>query len=155
MAASARGCSRRLFLFSGLAAPLLAQEKTGANFPPEVKRYEDPSTELEVYRLTDPGHSSMLPAHYNRAISQYSAWMIFCCDRGGEPQAFRMDLKTGETRELTPVEDLDGSSLTLTPDNRSLCFFSGRILFITGVGGRARQLYQVPDGWDRSEGLSR
>ncbi|MGA3015820.1 MAG: hypothetical protein ABSF62_01785 [Bryobacteraceae bacterium] len=154
MAGLARGFSRRGFLFSGFAAALLAQEKPGASFPSAVKRYSDPTTELDVYRLTDPSYPSTLPAAYNRAIAHNNAWMLFCCDRNGSPQAFRLDLKSGETRELTTVEDLDGSSLTLTPDNRSFCFFAGRSLFLSGLGGRPRELYKIPEGWERTAGLS-
>jgi len=148
-----REFTRRGFLFSSAAAPLAAQSRK-TTYPSEVKRYEDPSTELDVYRLTDPGHSSTLPAYYNRAIAHNNASLIFCCDRNGTPQAHRMDLKTGETRELTEAQDLDGGSLTLTPDNRWFCYFAGRQLFISTMAGRARQLYEVPDGWERCPGLT-
>ncbi len=154
MAGLARGCSRRGFLFSALAARLLSQERSGTSFPSAVKRYSDPTTELDVYRLTDPSYSSTLPAAYNRDIAHNNASMLFCCDRGGSPQAFRLDLKSGETTELTTVEDLDGSSLTLTPDNRSFCFFAGRSLFHSALGGRPRELYKIPNGWERTAGLS-
>jgi oligogalacturonide lyase len=147
--------TRRGFLLSGIAASqLTAQQKKGASFPPEVKRYEDPTTELDVYRLSDPSHASILPAYYNRAIAHNSGSLLFCCDRGGTPQAHRMDLKTGETKELTDAEDLDGSSLTLTPDNRSFCYFAGKQLYISTLAGRPRLLYQVPEGWERCLGLS-
>ena len=154
-----RACSRRGFLFSGFATGVfaqekLAQERTGASFPSAVKRYSDPTTDFDVYRLTDPSYSSTLPAAYNRAIAHNNAWMLFCCERNGSPQAFRLDLKSGETRELTTVEDLDGSSLTLTPDNRSFCFFAGRSLFLSALGGRPRELYKIPAGWERTAGLS-
>ena len=125
-----------------------------ASFPSAVKRYPDPTTDFDVYRLTDPSYSSTLPAAYNRAIAHNNAWMLFCCERNGSPQAFRLDLKSGETRELTTVQDLDGSSLTLTPDNRSFCFFAGRALFISGLAGRPRELYKIPEGWERAAGLS-
>ena len=154
MAGLPRGLSRRGFLFSGIATGLLAQERPSASFPSAVKRYTDPTTDFDVYRLTDPSYSSMLPTAYNRAIAHNNASMLFCCDRNGSPQAFRLDLKSGETKELTAVEDLDGSSLTLTPDNRSFCFFAGRALFISGLGGRPRELYKIPEGWERTAGLS-
>jgi oligogalacturonide lyase len=154
MAGLARDCSRRGFLFSGIATAVLAQERPGASFPSAVKRYPDPTTDFDVYRFTDPAYSSTLPAAYNRAIAHNSASMLFCCDRNGSPQAFRLDLKSGETKELTTVEDLDGSSLTLTPDNRSFCFFAGRSLFLSLLGGRPRELYKIPDGWERIAGLS-
>lgn len=155
MAGPGRNFSRRGFLFStAAAAQLAAQQKKTGSFPSEVKRYEDPTTELDVYRLTDPGHSSTLPAYYNRAIAHNSGSMIFCCDRSGTPQAHRMDLKTGETRELTDANDLDGSSLTLTPDNRWFCYFAGRQLFMSTLAGHVKPLYRVADGWERCPGLT-
>ncbi len=116
----ARGATRRSFLSSLCAAlPLMAQETKGETFPASFHRYSDPTTELDVIRLTDPAYSSELPAWYNRVIARNSGSLLFSCDRGGSPQAFRMDLKTAQTRQLTSARDLDGSSLTMMPDNRS------------------------------------
>ena len=85
--------SRRSFLLSGLGARLLAQAGRGAAFPGAVRRYADPMTEFDVYLLTDPAHTSLLPAYYNRAITKNSATLLFTSDRPGSTQAFRMDLK--------------------------------------------------------------
>jgi oligogalacturonide lyase len=150
----AGGFSRRSLLVSALAVRLRAQERGAPAFPSEITPYLDDTTELDVYRLTDPAHTSTLPAGYNRAIARDSAWMLFCCNRQGTPQVFRMDLRTGETRPLTSVEGLDGTSVTLTPDNRLFCFFAGRSLYAAAVAGRPRQLYEVPEGWDRCPGMS-
>src|SRR5271157_2251262 len=96
------GWTRRSFLATGFASAVFAAEgHKGANFPAAIRRYADPTTELDVYRLTDPAYASVLPAYYNRAIARNSAWMLFGCDRGGTPQAFRLDLKTGDMRQLT------------------------------------------------------
>src|SRR6516165_7793255 len=60
--------SRRFVLASGiLAVPGLATEPgtRGEVFASEWKRYSDPATELDVYRLTEPAYSSMLPAFSN------------------------------------------------------------------------------------------
>ena len=148
--------SRRSFLFSALAAVgLKAQTSKGRSFPGEPHPYADPTTELAVYRLTTPEYASSLPAYYSRAIARNSAELLFCSDRTGTPQAFRMDVKTGEQHQLTEAADLDGSSLTFTPDNRSLVFFAGRSLFVAGMSNlRERQLYRVPDGWERAPGMN-
>ena len=149
--------SRRSLLVSGLAAARLpaAVGSKGNAFPSEWKRYPDPSTELEVLRLTDPEHASTLPASYNRAIAKNSSFLLYSSDRSGSAQAFRMDLKAGGTRQLTEVEDLDGASLTLTPDNRSFCYFAGRALYVTSLATlHERELYQVPEGWERCPGMS-
>src|SRR5579883_2968005 len=114
------GWTRRTFLGAGFAAAAFGAEgHKGTSFPSAFRRYSDPATELEVYRLTDPASASILPAYYNRAIARNSSWILFASDREGSPQAFRLDLKNGESKQLTDAQDLDPSSLTLTPDNRS------------------------------------
>ena len=141
MAGTASRASRRAFLGSALAAlKLAAQSQKGAAFAPEWLRYEDPTTEMEVVRLTDPAYSSALPAHYNRAVAHSGASLICGSDRTGQPQAFRIDLRTGDARQLTEVAELDVASLALSPDSRSFCCFAGRSLLRvnlpaeTGVG---------------------
>jgi len=148
--------SRRSFLVSGIAAAGLAAEgPKGTSYPSAWHRYSDALTELEVFRLTDPAYSSVLPAHYNRAISKNSGFLLYGCDRGGSTQAFRMDLKSGATRQLTEAENLDAASLTLTPDNRQFCYFAGRSLFIAALATlRERELYKVPEGWERCAGMT-
>ena len=160
MAGSACRFSRRTFLIAGLAGTRLSAQgpegtPKGTTFPSDWRRYSDPTTEMEVYRLTDPAYSSTMPAYYNRAIARSSGWMLFGCDRGGSRQAFHMDLKSGETRQLTEAEELDGASIALLPDNRSFCYFAGRSLHIANLAtSRERKLYQVPEGWDRGAGMS-
>ena len=152
----ARNATRRSFLTTVCAAlPAFPQEKQGELFPAGSHHYADPTTDLDVIRLTDPAYSSILPAWYSRAIARNSGFMLFCCDRAGSAQAFRIDLKTAQQRQLTNLRDLDGSSLTLTPDNRSFCFFAGRSLYISNLSTQhERELYQVPEGWERCAGLS-
>src|SRR5437762_358018 len=95
-----------------------------------------------------------MTAYYNRGIARNSAWMLFCCDRNGTPQGFRMDLKTGEAKQLTEAKELDAASLTLLPDNRSFCYFAGRSLYMVNLSSlRQRELYQIPEGWERGPGM--
>ena len=156
MAGVALGLSRRRLLLSGIAAVgLRAEGRKAEVFRSDMVRYADPLTDLEVFRLTSPDYSSTLTAYYNRGIARNSGWMLFGCDRSGSPQGFRLDLKTGEARQLTQVEGLDGTSLTLLPDNRSFCYFAGRSLYMSGVSTlREREVYEVPEGWERGSGAS-
>ena len=156
MARFARRLSRRSVLLSGLAAlPLFADTGKGTAFPTEWRRYADPLTELEVFRLTDPAYTSILPSYIGREITHNSGSLLFCCDHPGTPQAFLMDLKSGAIRQLTEVEDLAGDSLTLTPDSRSFCYFAGPSLAIATLSSlRQRELYRIPEGWQRTEGLT-
>jgi oligogalacturonide lyase len=123
-------------------------------FEAEVDRYPDPTTEFQVYRLTDPSDSSILPGRYNRVISRNSGMLLYCSDRTGSRQAFRMDLKTGDSQQLTESEDLDGNSLMLLPDNRSFCFSAGRAVYASSLGNlRERPIYAAADGWDLASAL--
>src|ERR1039458_9318675 len=120
MAGTASRASRRVFLGSALAAlKLAAQSQKSPALAQEWRRFEDPTTEIEVVRLTDPAHSSALPAYYNRTVTRNSASLIYGADRTGQPQAFRIDLKTGEARQLTEVAELDVASMALSPASRS------------------------------------
>jgi oligogalacturonide lyase len=147
--------SRRSLLLSDLAVRLLGQGGRGSTFPAASRRYSDPTTELDVFLLTDPAYASTLPAHYNRALANNSGSLYFASDRTGSAQAFRMDLKTAQTRQLTEAAELDGGSMTLTPDNRSLGYFAGRTLCLANLTTlRERKLYEVAEGWERCQGMS-
>jgi oligogalacturonide lyase len=148
--------SRRTWLATLLAAPAArAQASKSAAFPAEARRYSDPVTEFEVLRLTDPSFASQLSAPYNRDISRGSSFLIYSSARSGSFQACRMDLKTGQIHQLTEAESLDPASLTMTPDNRAFCYAAGGTLFFSSlVTLRERELYPIPDGWERCPGLS-
>jgi oligogalacturonide lyase len=134
---------------------LRGQTEKSKALPSEWRRYSDPATEFEVYRLTDPAHSSRLTAYYNRTLAHRSAFLLFSSDRTGTRQAFRMDLKSGECKQLTQSQDLDSGSLTLLPDDRGFCLFDGRFLRQLNMATlRDRQVYQVPEGWKRGPGFS-
>jgi oligogalacturonide lyase len=148
------GLTRRSLLVSGALTRVLSAEK-GTAFGSDAERYADPLTELDVYRLTSPEYTTTMTAYYNRGIAHNSGWMVCCCDRTGSSQAFRLDLKNGEMRQLTQVEGLDGSTLTLTPDERSLCFFAGSSLCMAAPSGaREREIYKIPEGWERGTGMT-
>jgi oligogalacturonide lyase len=79
---------------------------------------------------------------------------LFACDRPGAFQAFRLELKTGESRQLTDAAALDRSSLTLTSDERSFCYFDGASLRLTNLANlREREVYRTPEGFEPAGGL--
>ncbi|MFN7994056.1 MAG: oligogalacturonate lyase family protein [Bryobacteraceae bacterium] len=144
--------TRRFFVFSGMASWAFPEQK-GALIPSGWHRYSDPATELEVLRLTDPGFSSWLPAYYGRGISRHGAFLLYSNDSTASQQAYRMDLHTGESRQLTRAERLDPSSVSLTPDERGFCYFDGPALHhMTLANSRDREVYHVADGWERCAG---
>lgn len=134
---------------------LSAEVEKGKVFGSDWRRFSDPATEFEVYRLTDPSYSSYLPAYEARVISRRNNLLLFCSDRTGSPQAFGMDLHSGESRQLTDAEALDGSSLSLAPDDRTFFFFDGpslRQVNLTNL--RQREIYRIPQDWQRCPGVN-
>lgn len=124
-------------------------------FPSDFRKFPDPATEFEVVRLTDPAHTSHLPAYYNRAMARRGGFLIFSSDRTGSHQVFRMDLKSGECRQLTEVEALDPGSATLLPEERGFCCFDGGVLRqIQMASLKEREIYTVAEGWTRCPGMS-
>jgi oligogalacturonide lyase len=147
--------TRRAFLATLASSALPAEVERGKSLPPEWKRYSDPATEFDVYRLTDPAFPSYLTAYYNRAISRRHGFLLFSSGRTGSNQAYRMDLKTGELRQLTQAKDLDTQTLSLFPDEHAFSFFDGPSLRLTNLSTlRDREVYRVPDGWTHGEGSS-
>jgi len=148
--------TRRGLLLSGLASRAFAEERPAlATLPSAWKRYTDPSTEFPVLRLTDPRHSSWLPPYYTRAIARHSSFLIYATDAAGSPQPYRMDLHTGESRQLTDAAHFDPTAFALVPGERGICYFDGPELQTTQLSNaRPREVYRVPDGWARCPGLS-
>jgi oligogalacturonide lyase len=109
----------------------------GAAFPSEQRRYPDPATELEVFRLTDPAHSAYLPRH---GASKRNNFLLYASDRTGTWQAFRLDLKSGESRQLTEAEPISPATLTLLPDDRGFLYCAADTLHLALLNGHTREI---------------
>jgi oligogalacturonide lyase len=144
---------RRAFLWSLAGAPVGLAAKDQL-IPSEIKRYKDAATEFDVFRLTDPAHESRLPAYYERALPRNGSFLIYSSDRSGTMQAYRMDMKNGQSRTLTEASALVTESLALA-DERNICYLDGRSLFLTNLGTlRGREVYRIEDGFEAGRGLS-
>lgn len=147
--------TRRSLLALFAASGFSVERGKGALFGSELQRFADPATELDVFRLTNPAYSTYMPAYYSRALSRKGQFILCWSDRTGSPQAFRINLKSGEWLQLTEAEALDGSSLTLMPDERSFCLFDGPALKRVDFSKlREHEIYRVPDGWQKCPGAS-
>jgi oligogalacturonide lyase len=121
----------------------------------EIRRYTDPVTEFPVFRLTSPSSSAWLPAWNQSATVRRGHTLLYVSDRGGSLQAWRMDTRSGESKRLTEAQALDRGSVTLTPDQHSICFVDGRSVGIHPLsGGRERVAYRVPDTHHPAGGFS-
>ena len=147
--------TRRTVLVSGFATAIARTAEQPKSFPPEWARFSDPATEWEVFRLTGLGSGSHLPFPYGRVISRHGVFLLFWSDRTGSAQAFQFDLRTGAISGLTSAAALDGSSLTLMPDDHSFCCFDGDTLSeIHFTRLHQREICTVSQGWKRTPGFS-
>lgn len=139
----ARGkLTRRLFL-SGLPA-LRAWGASGNIFPAEAKRYADAATEFEVLRLTDPAHTCRLTSYYNRGISRRNSFLLYSSDRGNEVQAYRMDLKTFESEQVTHASALLPDSLVLGNNEKEFYYVDGRTVYSANFSNlRHKPIYEA------------
>jgi len=136
------------------AVPLaaLASRRT---VPDERRRYPDPATEFEVVRLTDPAHPSYLPSTYNQIFSRRDRFLLYGSRREDGLQAYAMDLRNGASQQLTSAGSLDLSSLTLTPDERNLCYLDqGTLMMIAVRGTTPRPVYRIASGSEPGSGMS-
>lgn len=154
-----RAQTRRWFVASLSAASassaIIAAEigGKGHTVPAAVFRYPDPSTEFPVARLTDPAHSSALPASYQHPISKRN-FMLYASDMTGRFEAFRMDLKTGQSKQLTDAEKLNPVCLALLPDDRGFCYVDGDRVFESGFSAlHPREVYRISEDFEAG-GLS-
>ncbi len=147
--------TRRAFVASLAGAGVcLAADKNQA-LPSEAKRYADEATENTVIRLTDPAHQSWLPAYYGRPISRKSDFLIYSSDRSGAVQAYRLDLKNGQSHALTETPDLVAGSLTLAPDDREFAYLAGQSLYLGRMNAvHAREVYRAEAGFNFGTGFS-
>lgn len=133
--------SRRAFV-----AVLPFASRAADIYPSQSKRLRDPATEFEITRLTDPSYNSWLIAPPSRSIARNS--LLYCSDRNGPMQAYRLDIKSGESRQVTNAAKLDRKMVASLPDERTTCYFDDRTLMASN-GHRSRTVYQVEGAWER------
>jgi len=137
---------------SGIGAHSISRREfvslaVGAITGPEFQRYSDPATELEVVRLTNPAFASGLAATHLRQFTKRSDALIYWSDRDGTRQLYRLDLKGGESKQLTSASALDTENFSLSPDDRYLYYFDGPVLqSVSSSALKPRELYSIPNG---------
>jgi oligogalacturonide lyase len=144
--------SRRWFLASLPAACLGQTVGKGRVLASAFKRYADPATENVVTRLTDPAYASILAAG-THSVSRHG-FLVCASNASGRYEAYRIDLKSGQQKQLTDADDLDPYSLTLLADDRSIIYLNGPTLETVNLSSlRAHEVYKIPQGFERSRGI--
>ena len=146
--------TRRALLAAVSGAMDAARAQTGSTIPPEFKRYADAATEIPVTRLTDPAHTSFLPAPHLAAANRHGSLLLYANDRSGQMQLYRMDLKSGVSHQLTAAEPVLPSAATLLPGERNIAYLAGRALVVRPIRpGQERIVYRAPDGFELTGGF--
>ena len=140
---------RRSFLALAALPTFLKAAGRGSELAPAVSPYDDLATDLSVTRLTDPAVSSILPRASSGPLSRRGNFMLFASDSSGRYEAYRMDLKKGEARQVTEADALMPSSLTLLPNGNTFYYFDGdRLMSASFSTARPTQLYKLEAGFE-------
>jgi oligogalacturonide lyase len=141
--------SRRWFLASLPAACFGQSGAKGRVLPSAFKRYADPATELSVVRLTDPAFTSILAS-----VSKHG-FLICASNLSGRFEAYRIDLKSGQQKQLTDAADLDPHSVQLQADGRAIVYLDGPSLMAANLPSlKVREVYKTADEFGRGVGIS-
>jgi oligogalacturonide lyase len=149
------GCSRRMF-FAAAAGACCGTEKNGGKgreYPSDAKRFLDAATEFPIRRLTSPDYATLLASNRNRTFIGRNA-VLLASDRGGSMQIFRLELKSGDMRQLTSATALDPESIALFSRDRMICYFDGAAVRRLDVKSlREHEIYRIPEGVQRTSGV--
>ncbi|MEO5926176.1 MAG: hypothetical protein ABIR70_20305 [Bryobacteraceae bacterium] len=139
--------SRRSLLAFAVLPSFLKAAGRGTALAPALSRYDDLATDLSVTRLTDPAVSSILPPASANPIGKN--FLLYASDASGRFEAYRMDLKKGEARQVSEAAALVPESLALLPGEGSYCYFDGDRLMTASLSAiRATQAYKASDGFE-------
>ena len=101
--------------------------KKGQIYPDQRRKYTDSRSGNTVWQLTDlPGHSSHVPYYSTSHATPDSRWLIYGSDRAdqeGHFNFFKMDLRTGESVQLTESGLVQHDACDLSRDGKELYYF--------------------------------
>ena len=141
--------SRRAFLAAGLPALQIGRAAgKGQQFPGEARRYPDPLTDREVWRLTGLANPHFLPPNHQRFAAQKNGFLLLAGRRTGDTQIYRLELPSGRMAQLSQGPGLAPFSICLAPDEKSLFFLQNGTLKHMGLRTlREREIHRIEDGW--------
>jgi Tol biopolymer transport system component len=103
--------------------------KKGKTYPSQRKSHRDAKSGATVWQLTDtPGRTTQTLYYTNRHATHDSRWLLYASDRANDAEhfdLFKMDLKTGESVQLTDTGELVEHSPDISYDGKSVHYLSG------------------------------
>jgi oligogalacturonide lyase len=146
--------SRRSFLALAVLPSILKAAGRGTTLASAFSKYDDLATDLPVTRLTDPAVSSMLPPASATPLSRRGNFLLYSSDASGRFEAYRMDLKKGEARQVSEADALQPESLTMLSNESGFCYFDGgRLMSATFSAPGATQAYKLTGGFEAAGDL--
>jgi oligogalacturonide lyase len=140
--------SRREFLAAIPAVQIKRASGRGQQYPSEIKRYADPLTEREVWRLTSPANLYFHPYSYQRFVARNNSFVLLAGRREEGIQIFRLELPSGRLAQLTQGAGIEGYSICLAPDERSVFFLQSGVLKQLSLRTlKEREIYHTEGGW--------
>ncbi len=142
--------SRREFLAAFPAVQTRLAAGRGQQFPSEIKRYPDPLTEREVWRLTGLARPHHLPYGYQQFIAHNNSFLMLAGVRaeGEAPQVLRLDLPSGRLTQLSQGAGVAPYSICLAPDEKSFFYLQQGVLKQMVLRTlKEREIYRAEDDW--------
>ncbi len=147
--------SRRALLLGLPPARVVRGAAKPVPLPPAVRRFTDPLTDREVWRLTPLANPHFLPDPQHRFTSEKNSFVLVSGRAGGATHAYRMELPSGRMLQLTQGADIHGRALCLAPDERSFFYLQNGSLKQMGFRTyREREIWRVEEGWRLTGDLS-
>jgi oligogalacturonide lyase len=128
--------SRRSF---GAAAAAAVPRFAGAA-PAPIRRERDSRTGREVWQVTEGGAISHSCYFEAQPFTRDDRHLVYCSNRGGTYQLYAVELRTGETRQLTRCRRLSNLSFSIDPGGRDVIYLDGSELWKTAVATGAGAL---------------
>lgn len=140
--------SRREFLAALPAVQPRHKPGKAEQAPSEIKRYSDPLTDREVWRLTGLSRPHYFPYPHQKFIAHNNSFVVLAEEQEEGAQILRMELPSGRTETLSEGPGVAGFSICLAPDDRSVFFLqSGALKQMSLRNWKEREIYRVEQGW--------
>src|SRR5690242_17026406 len=128
--------------------------KIGQSYPDQRRKYTDSKSNHTVWQLTNvpPGRVAKFSYYNVPKTTPDSRWALYSSDRAsakpGSLNLFKMDLRTGESVQMTDAGDVETSdNVVMTPDGKEVYFFDTKknLKVVDMETFKERQITQLPE----------
>src|SRR5262245_5170281 len=99
--------------------------RKGQTYPDQRRKFTDPQSKYTIWQLTNAGGAAVKLYFTNRSVTPDSRWLIYHSDRGSAPghfNLFKMDLRTGESIQLTESGRVTEDTPEISYDGRQVYY---------------------------------